>query len=71
MNVMLSLLLWGWVQLGIASDIDAWVYFVLTDYETAAAHIHRFLAMDETLLLHSADEGNKGVCRQLSVHVLS
>uniref|UniRef100_A0A2P2I5A5 Conserved oligomeric Golgi complex subunit 4 n=1 Tax=Hirondellea gigas TaxID=1518452 RepID=A0A2P2I5A5_9CRUS len=31
------------------------------DYETAAAHIHRFLAMDETLLLHSAAEaGNKG-----------
>lgn len=29
------------------------------DYETAAAHIHRFLAMDETLLLHTTDSASK------------
>ncbi|XP_042869293.1 conserved oligomeric Golgi complex subunit 4-like [Penaeus japonicus] len=29
------------------------------DYETAAAHIHRFLAMDETLLLHTTDSSSK------------
>ncbi|KAG0730329.1 Conserved oligomeric Golgi complex subunit 4 [Chionoecetes opilio] len=28
-------------------------------YETAAAHIHRFLAMDETLLLHTTDSASK------------
>ncbi|XP_069957508.1 conserved oligomeric Golgi complex subunit 4 isoform X1 [Cherax quadricarinatus] len=29
------------------------------DYETAAAHIHRFLAMDETLLLHTTVSASK------------
>ncbi|KAK4294099.1 hypothetical protein Pmani_033249 [Petrolisthes manimaculis] len=29
------------------------------DYETAAAHIHRFLAMDETLLLHTTDSASR------------
>ncbi|KAA0202091.1 hypothetical protein HAZT_HAZT011472 [Hyalella azteca] len=33
---------------------------VSEDYETAAAHIHRFLAMDETLLLHSAAANSTG-----------
>ena len=37
------------------------IFSFFVDYEKAAAHIHRFLSMDETILRHSADSANKGL----------
>lgn len=35
------------------------------DYEQAAAHVHRFLTMDETLLKHTARDVSEGLCNLL------
>jgi hypothetical protein len=49
------------------SCVDGVQYAMTTgDYEKAAAHIHRYLALDENLLLETSADSSKGKSSQMS-----